>query len=50
MSLLKKLDRRFGDSTLWQFIKFNLVSFCSWPSRISCPWSLTGSARPSRPS
>ena len=27
MSLLKKLDRRFGDSTLWQFIKFNLVSF-----------------------
>ena len=26
MSLLKKLDSRFGDSTLWQFIKFNLVS------------------------
>ena len=27
MSLLKKLDTRFGDNTLWQFIKFNLVSF-----------------------
>ena len=27
MSLLRKLDTRFGDSTLWQFIKFNLVSF-----------------------
>ena len=27
MSLLKKIDRRFGDSTLWQFVKFNLVSF-----------------------
>ena len=27
MFLLKKLDARFGDSTLWQFIKFNLVSF-----------------------
>ena len=26
MSLLKELDSRFGDSTLWQFIKFNLVS------------------------
>ena len=27
MSLLRKLDTRFGDSTLWEFIKFNLVSF-----------------------
>ena len=27
MSLLRKLDTRFGDNTLWQFIKFNLVSF-----------------------
>ena len=27
MSLLKKLDSRFGDNTLWQFLKFNLVSF-----------------------
>ena len=27
VSLLKKIDRRFGDSTLWQFVKFNLVSF-----------------------
>ena len=27
MSLLKKLDTRFGDNILWQFIKFNLVSF-----------------------
>ena len=27
MSFLKKIDRRFGDSTLWQFVKFNLVSF-----------------------
>ena len=27
MSLLKKLDTRFGDNTLWQFLKFNLVSF-----------------------
>ena len=27
MSLLRKLDTRFGDSTLWQFVKFNLVSF-----------------------
>ena len=26
MSLLRKLDTRFGDNTLWQFIKFNLVS------------------------
>ena len=26
MSLLKKLDARFGDAALWQFIKFNLVS------------------------
>jgi putative flippase GtrA len=26
MSLLKKLDTRFGDAALWQFIKFNLVS------------------------
>jgi len=25
--LLKQIDTRFGDSTLWQFIKFNLVSF-----------------------
>ena len=25
--LLRKLDTRFGDNTLWQFIKFNLVSF-----------------------
>ena len=24
---MRKLDTRFGDSTLWQFIKFNLVSF-----------------------
>ena len=27
MSLLKKIDTRFGDNTIWQFIKFNLVSF-----------------------
>ena len=27
MSFLKKLDTRFGDSALWQFAKFNLVSF-----------------------
>ena len=27
ISFLKKIDRRFGDSTLWQFVKFNLVSF-----------------------
>ena len=27
MSFLKKIDTRFGDSTLWQFVKFNLVSF-----------------------
>ena len=27
MSFLKKIDNRFGDSTFWQFIKFNLVSF-----------------------
>ncbi|MBR0160656.1 MAG: hypothetical protein IJQ02_05160 [Oscillospiraceae bacterium] len=27
MSFLKKIDSRFGDSTLWQLIKFNLVSF-----------------------
>ena len=27
MSLLRKLDTRFGDNILWQFIKFNLVSF-----------------------
>ena len=27
MSVLKKLETRFGDNTLWQFIKFNLVSF-----------------------
>ena len=27
VSLLKKIDRRFGDSTIWQFVKFNLVSF-----------------------
>ena len=34
LSFLKKIDRRFGDSTLWQFVKtlwqfvkFNLVSF-----------------------
>ena len=27
MSFLKKIDIRFGDSTLWQFVKFNLVSF-----------------------
>ena len=27
MSLLKKIDDRFGDSTIWQFVKFNLVSF-----------------------
>ncbi len=26
MSLLKKLDARYGDAALWQFIKFNLVS------------------------
>ena len=26
MSLLKKLDARYGDHALWQFIKFNLVS------------------------
>ena len=25
--LLKKIDKRFGDSTIWQFVKFNLVSF-----------------------
>ena len=24
---LKKIDTRFGDSALWQFVKFNLVSF-----------------------
>ena len=27
VSLLKKIDKRFGDSTIWQFVKFNLVSF-----------------------
>ena len=27
MSLLKKLDERYGDGALWQFVKFNLVSF-----------------------
>ena len=27
MNLWKKIDNRFGDSTLWQFVKFNLVSF-----------------------
>ena len=27
MFLLRKFDAQFGDSTLWQFIKFNLVSF-----------------------
>ena len=27
MSFLKKLDTRFSDNILWQFIKFNLVSF-----------------------
>jgi len=27
MSLLKKLDARFGDRALWQYVKFNLVSF-----------------------
>ena len=27
MSFLKKIDTRFGDSALWQFVKFNLVSF-----------------------
>ena len=27
MYLLRKLDTRFGDNTLWQFLKFNLVSF-----------------------
>ena len=26
MSFLKKIDTRFGDSTLWQFVKFSLVS------------------------
>lgn len=26
MSILKKIDERFGDHTLWQFVKFNLVS------------------------
>jgi putative flippase GtrA len=26
MSVLKKLDARYGDAALWQFIKFNLVS------------------------
>ena len=27
MDFLRKINNRFGDSTLWQFIKFNLVSF-----------------------
>ncbi len=27
MSLWNRIDERFGDSTLWQFVKFNLVSF-----------------------
>ena len=27
ISFLKKIDTRFGDSALWQFVKFNLVSF-----------------------
>ena len=27
ISFLKKIDTRFGDSTVWQFVKFNLVSF-----------------------
>ena len=27
MEIWKKIDNRFGGSTLWQFIKFNLVSF-----------------------
>ena len=26
MGFLKKIDTRFGDSALWQFVKFNLVS------------------------
>ena len=27
ISFLKKIDVRFGDNALWQFVKFNLVSF-----------------------
>ena len=27
MNIWKEIDDHFGDSTLWQFIKFNLVSF-----------------------
>ena len=27
ISFLKKINTRFGDSALWQFVKFNLVSF-----------------------
>ena len=27
MGILRRLDARFGDGALWQFIKFNLVSF-----------------------
>ena len=27
MDSWKKIDNRFGDSSLWQFVKFNLVSF-----------------------
>lgn len=26
MNIFKKLDDKFGDSSLWQFVKFNLVS------------------------
>ena len=26
MSLLRKMDARFGDNVLWQYVKFNLVS------------------------
>lgn len=27
MGLIRKLDQRWGDAALWQFVKFNLVSF-----------------------
>ena len=27
MSLWKTMDERYGDKALWQFVKFNLVSF-----------------------
>ena len=27
MDFIRKIDEKFADSSLWQFVKFNLVSF-----------------------